>query len=222
MLLFVPRIWFFGGRWDSDQPRSARRRTPVTPAAPVVQDDTHDDVVLATRLRDGDVQALETLTKTYAAALEAHAYAVVRRDDVAQDVVQDVFIRLWDHRTTLELRGGWNAYLHRAVHFAAVSALRHEVTERRAGGTYVAAAGDVTTHPGTRALERAELDRALRAEVDALPPRCREIFLLSREGGLSYARIADVLHVAPQTVANQMHRALHRLADVVRRWERGE
>ena len=166
--------------------------------------------------------ALERLVRTFAISLEAHAYTVVGADDIARDVAQDVFIRLWERREQFVLRGSLSAYLHRAVRFAAVSALRHELAERRSTDAYAATTGMDSLNTAAATLDRADLDRALRDAIATLPPRCREVFLLQRRTRMSYAQIADALHLAPQTVANQMHRALRTLADVVSRWQQGE
>jgi RNA polymerase sigma-70 factor, ECF subfamily len=161
-------------------------------------------------IRAGDASAFEALFRAFHAPLCAFAYEYVGTREVAEEIVQEVFLFVWERRATWEVRDSVKNYLFTAVRNAAVSWLRHERVVRRR----VAETVDLFTRPVPRAdreLTSAELLAAVRRAVERLPERCRLIFTLHREQGLTYAEIAAILDLAPKTVEVQMGRALKAL-----------
>jgi len=177
------------------------------------------DAELIARLRQDDVRALGVLMQTYAERLTQIARLVVRRTDLAQDVVQNVFVSLWHRRAELEISGSVFVYLGRAVRNQAISTIRHEQAQQRAHDAVEAmyAIGPrVAWNEGAAALEVREIDQRIRHAIDTLQPQVREIFLLRRLHGMAYPDIAALLGVSVLTVRSQMSRAIRRLIDVVR------
>jgi RNA polymerase sigma-70 factor, ECF subfamily len=165
---------------------------------------------LVAAVRAGDERAFETLFRAYHAPLCSFAYRYVRAPDVAEELVQEVFLHLWQQRSTWDVRGPLKTYLYTAVRNAAVSYLRHErVVARRAAETV--ALFDRPQPAADRALAAHEITIAVRAAVDRLPERCRLVFTLNREQGMSYAEIAATLGLSIKTVDTHMGRALKAL-----------
>ncbi len=162
------------------------------------------------RIRAGDAAAFEALFHAYHAALCAFGYRYVDSREVAEEIVQEVFLFIWERRATWDVHGSVKNYLFTAVRNAAVSWLRHERVVRRRHAETV----DLFTRPmapADRELTSAELLVAVRRAVARLPERCRLIFTLHREQGLTYREIASVLDLSPKTVEVQMGRALKAL-----------
>ncbi|MFL5579389.1 MAG: RNA polymerase sigma-70 factor [Gemmatimonadaceae bacterium] len=161
---------------------------------------------LRERLRAGDRAAVEELFRDHYAALVGFADGYVRSGAVAEEIVQDVFLNLWRGRDRLAGEGTLRAYLFQAVRNRALNHLRHA----RHVARHAAAAPRDDSAPalGDALLVEAELAAAVRAAVDALPERCREVFLLSRGHNLSYVEIARTLEISVKTVETQMGRAL--------------
>jgi len=165
---------------------------------------------LVARIRAGDAAAFAALFETFHAPLCAFAYRYVGIREVAEELVQEVFLFIWEHRATWSVRDSVKNYLFTAVRNAAVSWLRHErVVHRREAETVVFASRPVA--PADRELTANELLTAVRRAVEKLPERCRLIFLMHREQGLTYGEIAAVLDLSPKTVEVQMGRALKAL-----------
>jgi RNA polymerase sigma-70 factor, ECF subfamily len=169
---------------------------------------------LVDRLRSGDTGALAELMRTYAESLIAYAASITQSDDVAQDVVQDVFIRVWNRREALSNDRSIAPYLFHAVRNAAFDVRR---AERRAELREATAAKEGIGIPSATAspsgsIEVDELSRAAVRVIASLPPACREVFLLTRRGELTYAESAAVLGVSVSTVKTQMARAVAALA----------
>jgi RNA polymerase sigma-70 factor, ECF subfamily len=164
------------------------------------------------RVRTGDAVAFEAMFRAYATPLAGFVFTFVRVSDEAQELVQDLFLWIWEHRFEWDVPGSLRTYLFKSARNRALSRLRHrrvehEFQERMAREDIVGRAG--RTHVETdQALATSELSSALERAVAGLPDRCREVFQLNRRQHLSYAEIADLLDISPKTVEVHMGRAL--------------
>lgn len=175
---------------------------------------------LATAIRAGDESAFRQLFDALYGPLLGFASSFVRDDAVAEDVVQEAFVRLWDRRSRLEEDIPLRAWLFRTVRNLALNNRRDTTTRERllddptvgdsAAAPRPAMAPDACT-------EGAELHRHVALLVTELPPRQREALLLSRVEGLSHSEVAATMGCAPRTVNNHLVAALatlrKRLAD---------
>ena len=164
-------------------------------------------MALVERIRAGDESAFEALFHEYHAPLCSFAYRYVEGRDVAEEIVQEVFLFVWERRETWDVRESVKTYLFTSVRNAAVSYLRHEGVVRR----YEAQSLDLFAPSGDLADERLrsnELAAAVQKAVKQLPDRCQLVFTLHREQGLTYAEIARVLGISEKTVEVHMGRAL--------------
>ncbi len=158
---------------------------------------------------------MERIFARYHPSLCASAYRIVQDRDAARDVVQEVFIRLWHGRATLQITRSLGAYLHRS---AVNGALHHLERTQRMKRVPLQSAEELADAGGNGAgLEARDLQAALAAAVDALPPVCRTVFMLSRHDELSNAEIADCLGVSVKAVEKHLTKALGRLREAVAR-----
>jgi RNA polymerase sigma-70 factor, ECF subfamily len=162
------------------------------------------------RVRTGDDAAFEAMFRAYATPLVGFVYTFVRVSDEAQELVQDLFLWIWEHRYEWDVPGPLRTYLFKSARNRALSRLRHRRVEREfqeritredlvGGRARVGTDQALTTHELSSALERA---------VAGLPDRCREVFELNRRQHLTYAEIAELLEISPKTVEIHMGRAL--------------
>ena len=171
---------------------------------------------LLDRIRAGDEGAFDAAFREHYAALVRTAEGMLRRRDVAEEIVQDVLLALWQRRATLLVEDSLRAYLFRATRNRALNHLRHAAIERKAEPEL--AAIESPDAPAPSALVHEEIDNALREAVSTLPPRCREVFELSRVHGLRYAEIATTLGISVKTVEAQMGKALRTLRELLAPW----
>ena len=169
-----------------------------------------NDPNLLERLRAGDQAAFDDIFRAHYPALVASAEAMLRDRAAAEEVVQDVLLELWRRRETLAIDTSLRAYLFRATRNRALNRIRHERVQRR--GEPILAIADAPA-PADVALAEHEIDDAVRRAIAALPPRCREVFELSRIRGLRYLEIAETLGISVKTVEAQMGKALRILRD---------
>jgi len=161
-------------------------------------------------IRAGDVAAFEALFHAYHASLCGFAYRYLGARDLAEEIVQEVFLFVWERRASWAVRTSVRSYLFTAVRNAALSYLRHERVVRRREADVRGLLPDPPAGADVQALE-AETVAAVRAAVGRLPARCRLVFTLHREQGLTYNEVAEVLGISPRTVEVQIGRALKSL-----------
>ncbi len=162
------------------------------------------DESLLEMLRSNHAWALREIFDRYYARLYKTAAGVLRDHDQAKDLVQDVFIDLWNRRHTSNIQH-LCSYLTRAIRFQVLKYLRngklraHHLTMIQQV-EFVNQTEDI--------LNFQELELQLRKAVEILPPRCREVFFLSRYESLSHKEISERLSISPKTVEAQIGKAL--------------
>jgi len=163
---------------------------------------------------DPDLIWFEALFRAYFSPMCAVAFGITGTRDAAEDLTQDVLARVWTDRARWQRYGtGIEATLIQSVKNQALSWLRHQrVVSEHAVRPVEAPLSAIHADPLRRA-EEAELAIAYRAAIKKLPPRRREIFVLSREHGLTYKEIALRLEVSVKTVEIQMSHALRQMRD---------
>jgi RNA polymerase sigma-70 factor (ECF subfamily) len=181
------------------------------PVAPDSVGKSSDDAELLRRIAADDQGAFELVFRQHYAGLVAFANRLLGSYEVAEDSVQEVLLNLWRQRATLRIEESLRSYLYRAVRNRSLNQIRNERVRREAVPYLVhdaptAKSGDLTATEG-------EIDAAIRDAIAALPPRCREVFELSRLQGLRYTEIAATLGISVKTVETQMGRALKSLRE---------
>lgn len=169
------------------------------------------DAELVRRIRAGDERALEAVFRAHYAGMASFVQRFVRSPDVAEELVQDVFFKLWSKREQLAEIETLRTYLFRAARNTALNHLRRLKLERRWQEEQGVDDDPPTTFAADEETSEGEVAAAVQDAIGRLPPRCREIFLMSRDGGLTYAEIASALEISVKTVETQMGRALKSL-----------
>lgn len=191
-------------------------------AAMAVPAVTITDSDLVASIRIGEKSAFELLYRDHYETLCHYALRWVESPAVAEDVVQDVFLRIWRRRTEWYVEGPLTAYLYAAVRNGALNRVRGarvrqlwaERTEREQLLDGPAMGGEEADGQ----LRADELQQAIEAAIADLAPRCREAFVLRRRHHLSYAEIATIMDIAPKTVEVQIGLALRTLRQKLQEW----
>ena len=166
-----------------------------------------------------DPLAFEELMTRNQTRVRAFLLRLVGNAPLAEDLAQEVFMRVYKHRATYRREAKFSTWLYRVAHNVACNALRSK--SRRPETLFGAAARDGddqssgfessvterTSASPTRQIARLETQQIVRAAVDSLSPRQREAVMLARFQGLSYQEIADVMEMTPQAVKSLLCRA---------------
>jgi RNA polymerase sigma-70 factor (ECF subfamily) len=170
-----------------------------------------DETIMLKKMRDGDDSALEFFMRHYMELLYYRALAIVHDKMVAEDVVQEVFIRFWDQRGELQDASVVPAYLTRLVQNACLNHLEYNSIRRRYAENYRKWHAQEDECPGWDEEEVEKLRRRLHDFIQTLPEKCREIFVLACVEGVRYHEVAERLHVSVNTVKTQVKSAYAKL-----------
>jgi RNA polymerase sigma-70 factor (ECF subfamily) len=174
------------------------------------------DARLMARLRNGDADALDRLMDRHWGHIVAYLERTADVPDVAQDIAQDVFLRLWQQRVDWQPIGSLRSFLFSVARHLLLNQDKRRWREVRHLPSYRAELERRNQETPGESLERAELRAAVDRAVASLPRGRREVFVLARIHGLSYKEIADVMEISPQTVANQLSAAVAELRGMLR------
>jgi len=196
-------------RRDTHDAASGGTRQDAPDAARV----SPEEVQLVQRLRAGDETAFDACVRRYGDPVVRVAQVVTGSRDTAWDVAQEVLLELWRGRERLDPTRNLGGYLYRAARHRALDFVRREHAHTRAAhAAYPDDTDVVERNLGDVAVDAADFRARVHAVLDALPPRCREIFLLHREAGLDYAELEMTLGLSNATIRNQVSRATRHLA----------
>lgn len=169
------------------------------------------DADLLARLRGGDHAAFDAIFRQWYEPVVRSANYVLHDPGVAEELSQDVFLELWRRRETLAPDSSVAGYLMQAVRNRSLNHLRHLQVQKKSA-VFVEALSEPAEHADAD-THAGELQDAIRDAIDALPPRTREVFLMSRERNLRYSEIAEQLGVTVKAVEANMSRALRQLRE---------
>jgi RNA polymerase sigma-70 factor, ECF subfamily len=152
---------------------------------------------------------LQNLLEEYWKPLVSYAGRFVDTRDDAEDVVQEVFVRLWTRNQTVKDPTTVRAWLYTLVHHIAVDERRKRAV--RARWRDAVPVDDASARTPLQLVEDAQIGELIDDAIQQLPERRREVFVLAHLHGLTYREVSEVLGISPQTVANQVSSALAEL-----------
>ena len=173
--------------------------------------DTDQKILM--HLAQSDVRAFDFLYQKYFSKLYGAVYKRLQNRELTEEIVQELFISLWERRAVLSISTTIEAYLFSSVKYLVIAQYKkNNLFEQYS-------ASIETTHKDENFTEQAvsfdELNEAYQKALLILPERCREVFLLKRNG-LSQREISEQLDISEKTVENQMTKALKMLREALK------
>lgn len=180
--------------------------------------DDRSDYALLKQMKKGDQKSFDQLFRKYYKMLVVNAIRFVIDRLVAEELVQDLFLYLWQKRTSLSVLGSLKTYLFVAIKNRSLNYLKSKYAQQE----FVEATEKhfVTAQNNAEDTGADELKRVIDKGIESLPSKCRSIFILSRRAGLTYREIAEELSISIKTVETQMGIALKRLREFVDKHEK--
>ncbi len=160
-----------------------------------------------------DAGYFEKIYKKYFNVLQTYARRIVLKSEVAEDIVQEVFLECWDRRTSIDLSDSLKPYLYTLTRRKSIDWLRKSENknvlfsdfEFQVDQLYFETLSSLSSDNQIDALE---IERVINRSIGLLPLKCKEVFLLSREDGLKNREISEKLNLNIKTVEKHITRAL--------------
>lgn len=159
------------------------------------------------RIKEGDAGQFESLFRSSYVSLVRYANVLLKDHDSSEEIVQELFVRLWQDRSKLSIESSLNGYLFRSVHNRCMHHIEHLKVVERYAEQMSSKQQDFSENP-SEILQYAELQDRVARILEKLPERCGKIFCMNRFEGLKYSEIAEKLSVSVKTVESNMGRAL--------------
>lgn len=171
------------------------------------------------QIRNGDEHALEKVYKAAFRSLDYYAKEITGQPQLAEEVVQDVFLKIWQSRSELIIKGSFKAYLFQSVHNHALNAVRQQKTRKESVNRIVPERSWQFISDNYK-IEDDLIDKLFSEETEAiiehaikeLPDQCNKVFYMSRYESLKNEEIASRLGLSENTVKTHIYRALQKIS----------
>lgn len=161
--------------------------------------------VLIDQLEKGNEKAFAYLVESYNHRLCVYANSLVNDPIKSQDIVQNVFIKTWEKRQSLRNNLSLKGFMYRSVHNEFIDQYRSSKSLMAIEKMYMDTLLQFEMEPEPQGTE--EIMEKVMAVINDLPPKCKQIFLLSKKEGLDNIEIAEYLEISRKTVENQITKA---------------
>lgn len=168
-------------------------------------DDYNDNNILIESLRNGDEKAYTYLIDSYHHKLCVYANSLAKNIYSAEDIVQNVFIKVWEQRARLKSDHAIKSFLYKLVYNEFIDLYRKNQSLFSLEKTYHDALNSVVLEDESESFQR--ILKVVNKEIESLPPKCKEVFILSKKEGLTNIEIAEHLDVSIKTVEAQITKA---------------
>jgi RNA polymerase sigma-70 factor (ECF subfamily) len=184
---------------------------------------TETDRYLICALQEGDYRAFEILFKTYYPVMCRYACSFVHTTETAEDIVSDLFVKLWEQPVILSVNSTLKGYLLRSVHNACLNYLSRTHTnfrelDRNTADRLNDLIPSFSEDDPSKLFDTAELEEQIEKAMKKLPQECGKIFTMSRKDTLSHREIAEKLNISENTVKVQIYRALIKLREALKEY----
>lgn len=161
-----------------------------------------DQIEILHKLKNGDHAAFEKLFRGLYASLCVYSKKIVLQKEVAEEIIQQIFLKLWESRETLDIHTSLKAYLFKSAHNNSIKYLQSKKFDE----AYKKYNEDQLLQKN-ELIPDFDLKEKINQSLEELPPQCKKIFFLSRFENLKHQEIADQMSISVKTVEVQIRRA---------------
>lgn len=172
-----------------------------------------DEKELLRRLREGDEFAFKELYETYAPRLAAKLIQLLRSEDLAEDLLQDLFIKIWEVRQTINPELSFGALLYKMATNLSKNVYRRNVYDQL---MHKQINPDEGHNPIEASLNQSEAKKLLQAALNKLTPRQREVYVMHKIDGLSYQEIGRKLNISASAINHHIQEANKQLRNILK------
>jgi len=176
--------------------------------------DRQEEHILFEKTRAGDEKAFEALFRQYYPQLCLYATRVLNNPSAAEEIVQELFVRLWEKKEETQIDTSVKNYLFRAVKNHCLNYIKHNQIKNEYSQKILAQARAEDVYEDIET--QTKLFQKIEESIAELPQKRQEIFRLSRQEGLKYREIAEKMNISVKTVETQMGLAIKTLREKLR------
>jgi len=163
---------------------------------------------LLTRLKNGDMLAFDRVYELFSHKLFSFVFKILKNEAEADDIVQEVFVKIWESRHKLEDYKSLNSYIFTIAYNHSIDLIRKRINNTKYLEHLKNSASICVSPTTVTQIEFGELSKQVERLIANLPGRQKQVYLLHREDGLNYPEIAEKLGISKNTVENHMAKAL--------------
>lgn len=168
-------------------------------------------------LGNGDIRAFDRVYLSCFEPIRAFFRLLLHNDAEAEELCQELFVRLWENREAINPELNFRSYLYTMAKTSAMKYLRHKQVENKYVNFRIVEDPEQGGEPDERMLE-SELSLLLRISLERMPEQRRRVFEMSRFENMTYGQIADRLRIRESTVRAHLHHALKEIREAISLW----
>ena len=169
-----------------------------------------DDKRLFDAIKDNSQTAFKVVYEEYFAKLSQFIFKMSRDENLAEELVQRTMIKVWEQRDKIIFTTSLKSYLYKVSYNEYLMYLRTKSKFPNIEDAVIEAIDEIEDEQDNQIL----LDK-IRKEIDNLPPKCREVFILSKINGMKYKEIAEQLNISTKTIESHMTKALKQIREAL-------
>lgn len=165
------------------------------------------------QLEAGSIEAFDALYLKYHPRLKAFLISFIKDEEIASDIAQDIFMKIWINRGSISEISNFSTYIYSSAKYSVYNYFKRNLIKEK----YIASLQNMPNYADflEEDVTAEELNRIIQKTIENMPARRREIFILSRQNGMSNQEIADKLNISKRTIENQITMALAMLRKVI-------
>lgn len=171
------------------------------------------------QLLGGNISTFETVYKTFFKPLYVYAYTMLQEEMQAEEIVQGLFLKIWERKEKINIESSLKAYLYKSVYNESLNYIKHVKVKVSYENHATQVMKQTQSESPAQKVMYKNLEDRLRTALNELPEQCRTVFQMSRYEELKYREIATRLSISEKTVENHMGKALKllrlKLADLM-------
>lgn len=179
-----------------------------------------NDFLILRKIKEGDIKAFEEIFRRYYSPLCFYAISITGRQDIAEEIIQDLFYVLWRDRESLQILTSLNSYLYGAVRNRSLQYCEHREVRNKYKDVMYGSRDETSNITPEEQLEYKEFEELINRTLEKMPERRLKIFKMQRFEGKKYAEIAKILSISIKTVEGEMTKALQLLRKEIENYTR--
>ncbi|MDR2271087.1 MAG: sigma-70 family RNA polymerase sigma factor [Sphingobacterium sp.] len=166
-----------------------------------------DNAILLLQLAKGNQKAFETLYYAYRTQIFGRILKQVRSVEFAQDIVQDVFVKVWQNRAQIDVSKNFKSYLYTIAQSTVYDYFRKIASDQAKSEQLMILSKGICANDIEEEVSYKEMEKYLNDILDIIPERCREVYVLCKLEGRSYDEVSKLLNISTATINNHIVKA---------------